>query len=284
MRARSAARAAAIASVACGLAFGQADTALGWKNTANGLVNLSQVYFDNWTKGGTDALSWELRLEGGALLRQARYDWESKARVVFGQTKLADFDTRKSADELLMQSLYTYKWDFWVNPFAAARFQSQFARGYKYNDSAGTRARVSGPFDPTYLEQTLGLGRAFGEILKTRLGGTLKETFSAARYGFADDAETASEIETFKLEPGLSFNADFKLGLMENILLTSVLDVFVNFKGTEEIDGRWENLVTAKVNKFISVNLGFDALYDKDLSESGQYKQSLAVGISFLSL
>jgi len=270
---------------ACSVVVAQTDTTLGWKNQANGLANLSQVYFDNWAKGGTDAISWEVRLEGGTVLHAAGFDWESKARAVYGQTKLAGLGSRKSADEALIQTLYTHKVDFFsLNPFASARFQTQFTPGYKYDDAASTRLRVSGAFDPSYLEQTLGVSRNFKDIVKTRLGGTLKETFSATRYGYADDAETASEIESFKLEPGASLNVDFRMGLMENILLTSVLDLFANFKGWDAIDGRFENLVTAKVNKFISVNLGFDVLYDLDVSVDRQIKESLAIGISFLSL
>jgi hypothetical protein len=170
-----------------------------------------------------------------------------------------------------------------VNPFAAARFQTQFAPGFTYDDSAGTSARVSGYFDPAYLTQTLGLGRSWGDAYKVRAGGTLKQTFSAARYGYADDPATA-ETETFRLEPGASVTAELRRGLMENILLTSTLDVFANFKGLDAVDVRWENQVTAKVNSFVSANAALDVLYDKDVSTRRQIRQSLAIGISFLSI
>jgi hypothetical protein len=256
----------------------------GWKNSATGNLNLSQAYFDNWTKGGTNALSWESRLEGIALRKEADWDWESKGRAVYGQSHLDGLGTRKAADELMAETIYTQHLSSWVNPFASARFQSQFAAGYDYNDSAGTRARVSGIFDPTYLTQTVGLGKSWEDAYKLRIGGTLKETFSAARYGYADDSSTPATVETFKLEPGASFTAEIRRGLMENILLTSVFDVFANFKGLNAVDIRWENQITAKVNSFISANFALDVLYDKDLSSSRQVRQSLGVGISFLSI
>jgi hypothetical protein len=71
---------------------------------------------------------------------------------------------------------------------------------------------------------------------------------------------------------------------MENILLTSTLDVFANFKGLDAVDVRWENQVTAKVNSFVSANAALDVLYDKDVSTRRQIRQSLAIGISFLSI
>ena len=115
------------------------------------------------------------------------------------------------------------------------------------------------------------------------MGGTLKETFSSTRYGYADDPET-DEVETFRIEPGVSFTAELRKGLMENILLASILDVFVNFKGVDAIDVRWENQLTAKVNSFISVNGGLEVWYDKDVSTRRQIRQTLAVGISFLTI
>jgi len=255
----------------------------GWKNSASGNLNLSQAYFDNWAKGGTNALSWETRLEGLALRVEEGWEWESKGKAVFGQSHLDGLGTRKAADEISLETMYTRKFAEWLNPFAAARFQSQFAPGYEYDDDAGTRTRVSGIFDPAYLTQTVGLGKSWQEAYKIRVGGTLKETFSSTRYGYADDPET-DEVETFRIEPGVSFTAELRKGLMENILLASILDVFVNFKGVDAIDVRWENQVTAKINSFVSVNAALDVLYDKDVSVTRQIRQSLAVGISFLSI
>jgi hypothetical protein len=260
-----------------------ADTVLGWKNSAAGSLNLSQAYFDNWSKGGTDALTWELRLEGAALEKRERYDWESKGKAVYGQSRLQGLGTRKAVDELMLETIYTYKWTTWLNPFAATRFQSQFAPGYEYNDSLGTRDRISGPFDPSYFTQTLGLGRSWRDAYKVRVGGTLKETFSSAAYGYADDEDTP-EVETFRLEPGASFTAEIRQEVMENILFTSTFDVFANFKGTEETDLRWENALTAKVNRYVSANAALDVLYDRDVSARRQIRQSLAIGISFLTL
>jgi len=55
----------------------------------------------------------------------------------------------------------------------------------------------------------------------------------------------------------------------------------VNFKGVEEIDGRWENLLTAQVAKYLNVNFGFEVLYDKDMDDSRQIKQNVAIGLNY---
>ncbi len=264
-------------------ALAYADTAYGWKNSAIGNLNLSQSHFDNWTKGGTDAFSWELSLQGRALRKQETNEWESKAKVLYGQSRVEGLGLRKAADELTLETIYTYKWNEWVNPFASARFQSQFSAGFEY-DSVNNADRVSGPFDPAYLTQTLGIGRSWTDAYKVRTGGTLKETFSSPAYGYADDPSTTTTLETFKLEPGVSVVGELRQEVMENILLTSVLDVFINFKGADKTDVRWENQLTAKVNRFISANAALDVLYDHDVSVRRQIRQSLSIGISFLTL
>lgn len=261
-----------------------ADTVqFGWNRQASGLLNLSQSYYDNWVKGGSDALTWELNFQGAANLEREGFRFENKGKIAYGQTKIGDKGSRKSSDEWNLESIYTWKLGKWVNPFVSAVERSQFTAGYKYDDEAGTRALTSEFFDPAYFFQTAGAGITPVENLKERLGVTLKETFSADN-GYADDVETADEIEDFKIEYGLSSVTEYQITLMENILAATRLEVFVNFKGLEDVDGRWENRIIAKVNKLISVNLELDMLYDIDQSESGQTRESLSVGIAFLSL
>ncbi len=255
----------------------------GWKTQTNGFFNLSQNYYDNWVKGGSNSMAWELHFDEFAVLDMPKYTWENKGKAVYGRTQLGDLNSRKSADELNLKSTYIYKLGAWVNPFAGAELQTQFAAGYNYPNPDSARVRASGPFDPTFLYQTVGVGFTTVKNLNLRLGATLKETFSDTSYGIADDKETA-KIESFKFEPGASFFGSYKIDVWDNIQLSTALDVFVNFKGMDEVDGKWENVVTAKVNDFINVNFTYDMLYDFDLSDSYQSKEGLAVGISFLKL
>ena len=259
-----------------------ADTTLGWSRQVNGLLNLSQSYYDNWVKGGTDALSWEVNLGGRAALNEKDFLWENSLKAVYGQTKIQGFSSRKSSDEWNLETIYTRKLGTWVNPFASARGQSQFTAGYSY-DSVGVRTQISDFFDPAYFLETVGIGITPVKDLTERLGVTMKQTISDT-YSYADDKETLGDVETFKQEYGLSSVTDYSFALMENILAKTRLDVFANFQGFDEVDMRWANQVTAKVNKLISMNLELEILYDKDLSEESQTRQSLSVGIALLSL
>lgn len=273
----------AIPSMAQDAAAPSAAPVFGWRHQFTGMLNLNQTYFDNWVKGGTDALAWDLNLAGGAALEQESFVWENTAKVLYGQTKLADLGSRKSMDEWKLETIYTRKLGSWINPFAAAAGWSQFTAGYKYDDEAGTRTLTSEFFDPAYFTQTVGIGFTPVKDFKERLGFALKETFSA-EHGYADDSETGAEVEDVSVEYGLSSITEYQLVLMENILGSTKLDVFVNFEGVKDIDARWENKIAAKVNKIISVNFELEMLYDKDLSESYQTRESLSIGITFLSI
>jgi hypothetical protein len=255
----------------------------GWTHQVSGMLNLAQVYYDNWSKGGTDALSYEVNFGGECLLDQEKYQWQTRSKAAYGRTKSGNLASRKSSDELNFESIYTYKMSVMVNPFASVTAQTQFMPGYDYPGDT-VRVKKSDSFDPTYFTETVGVGVTPFKGLKERLGATMKQTLSSEEIGIADDKETADEIETFKQEYGATSITEYEAQLMENIKGTTRLELFANFKGWDEVDAHWTNQITAKVNTLISVNFEYEMLYDKDLDESYQTREGLSVGISFLKL
>ena len=258
-----------------------ADSAkYGWKNQFNGQLNLSQAYYDKWAKGGTDAFAYELNLSGSASLEQADYTWVTQAKAIYGRTKLGSLGSRKSSDQFDFETVYTRVLKIHVNPFASLTAQSQFAPGFAYTEAPVSRSQISDYFNPAYFTQTLGLGVEPIKDLKERLGATMKQTVGS--YGFQKDGVRTGD--DFKQEYGISSTTEYQRALLENIQASTRLDVFVNFKGVDNIDGRWANKITAKVNKWVNANLEYEVLYDSDLSLDTQTREGLNVGISFLSI
>lgn len=260
-----------------------ADSAkYGWKRQAAGLLNLSQAYYENWSKGGTDALNYELNLGGDALYDQEKFQWETKAKAVYGRTKQGNLASRKSADELDLETIYTYKMAVMVNPFASLTGQTQFTPGYKYLDDT-TRVQISDFFDPSFFTETIGVGITPFKGFKERLGASMKQTYWSKAFRRANDS-TAAGQKAFKQDYGVTSITEYEAELMENIKGTTRLELFANFKGWDEIDARWANQITAKVNTYVSVNFEYEFLYDRDLSKDRQHREALGVGISFLKL
>ena len=69
--------------------------------------------------------------------------------------------------------------------------------------------------------------------------------------------------------------------MSERILYESKLEIFSNFKATDETDVNWDNTFSAKVSELIKVSFNFRLLYDKDIFYKRQLKQTLAVGLSY---
>ena len=254
----------------------------GWKNEMVGSLNLTQTSFDNWGQGGENSLAWQLNLNAKFENDQAKYNWTNNGKLAFGNIKVGDEETKKSVDEIKLESVYTYKMNLYVNPYVAVSGETQLAKGYEYNPD-GKDSVLSAFMDPAYFMQSVGLGYAPNEQIKTRLGAALKETLSD-KYGFADDKETMNKIETSKVEFGAESVTDLSRKLAENILLTSKLELFSNFKAFDEIDVRWDNILSAKVAKYVDVNFNFKLFYDKDISTKRQLKQTLALGLTYTFL
>lgn len=266
-------------------AFAQeADTTFGWNNEIISNLNLTQASFKDWQEGGENSLAWQISLSGDFVKEEAAYSWVNSSKFVLGFAKISGRSARKSADEIRLESVYTRKLSKYLNPVASVTAKTQVAAGYMYDDQ-DNRTRISAFIDPGHFTQNLGVGYSASADTKTRLSLSLKETVAntfAAR--FTDDAETADEIEKTRIEVGLSSVSNTKYNLHENIIFKSRLELFSAFDGFDRIDYLWENDLVLKVTKYINVNIDVDILYDKDIFDKRQARQSMAVGLTYTFL
>lgn len=252
----------------------------GWRNELVLNFNLTQASFDNWAQGGENTLGWQAGLNGKFTHLAASHEWANTVKLAYGMQKVGDEDARKSVDEVKIETVYTYKAGFFVDPYAAATAQTQFANGYVYDDEGKTA--ISGFLDPGYFTQSVGVVKSFGDILSSRLGASVKETITD-KYPvpYADDPETEDEIEDTKVEAGMESVTDLSLALGENLMFTSKLELFSNLEASNQIDVSWDNLLAAKVQEYVTVSLNVKLFYDRDISTKRQIKQSLAIGLTY---
>ncbi len=251
----------------------------GWQNEIVGTLNFTQASFDNWAQGGESAVAWQVSLNTESVLEQERYTWTTNSRFTFGLAKVGDTEARKSADEIKLESVYTRKVSPLLNPFIAFTAVTQFVSGFEFDGDRKTK--VSQCMDPGYFTQSVGFGYTHSKVFKTRLGATVKETITNDfPVPYADDPDTP-EIEKVKIEPGISSVTNFKTKFQENILFSSKLDIFSDLEAFDRIDILWENNLTFKISKLFNVNFNVDLLYDKDVSDTRQLKQVLAIGITY---
>ncbi|MBF0431124.1 MAG: DUF3078 domain-containing protein [Fibrobacteria bacterium] len=254
-------------------------TKYGWQKQAVAGFNLSNAYYHKWAAGGENALTWNLKLKGKLVEEREKTTWKNTGKMEYGQTKVTGSGFRKSLDEIFFESVYGYKLTTLLNPYASASLQSQFAKGYDYEQSPD--AIVSAFWNPGYITQSVGMGFKPLTDLIVRLGFSLKETF-AGKYGdYADNLDTDKK-ETVKVEPGLELITDYEYKLSDIAMYVTKWNLFINFEGMDEIDSRWENRINAQISKYINVNAGLELFYDVSTGErSTQWKQDVALGMNF---
>lgn len=247
-----------------------------WESEVVAGFTLSQAHFDNWRQGGENTLAWQTNFISNFVYRSMRHQWTNDGDFKYGQARLGGLGTRKSADEIRLESVYQYTIGAHVNPYAAARFQSQFARGYRYE--ADTTIAVSDFMDPGYITFSAGAGSNPFEGFRTRFGGAFKMTIVDQ---FALRLTEGRRIAT---EFGLMSVSNLRRHLVENVLFTTRLELFSNLRRFDEVDVRWEAITSAKVTAHIDVRLSMELFYDKSVSRKRQFKQILAIGFSYTLL
>ncbi len=260
------------------LAFAQdEEPKYGWQKSMVGDLNLTQTSFDNWAQGGENSFAWQFNFNCKFTNDQEKFNWANSGKLTYGSLKTGDQDFRKSIDEIKLETVYSYKMNLFINPFVAATGETQIAPGYNYGATPETK--ISAFMDPGYFRESIGVGYAPNEIIKSRVGLALKQTISSD-YAYADDPDT-DKIEDFKNEVGAESVTDLNWKVAENSLVTSKLELFSNIKGFDEIDVNWDNVLSTKVSKYVAFNFNFKLLYDKDISKKRQIKQSIALGLTY---
>jgi hypothetical protein len=257
--------------------------AYGWTQNIVTGVNLTQVSFKDWAQGGENALAYTLWLKGSAIQDMEMTNWTNAYRFAFGQTRLGNQGLRKTDDEIYFESLLIYKFGLYINPYAAATLRTQFAKGFMF-DNLGNSTEVSKFFDPGYLTQSLGVAYKPVPEITTRFGVGLREVITSQFSSFYTDDPATPEVEKTKIDGGLESVTNVEWKFAENMAFSSNLELFDPFKSLDHILVRSDNAISAKVNKYVTVNFTVQLINDVRVSPLTQIKEGLAIGLSYTLL
>jgi len=257
----------------------QSDSTSGkWKPDGVAGINLSQIAFSNWAKGGENSLSWVFFSNIGLNYEANKYKLKNNFKFAFGRTKLGDAAYRTNDNEVYLENVLTYQIGWSVDPFFSNTFRTNVSAGFDYK--AVTEPKVSDFFDPAYITQAIGFEYGKTKQFTSRLGLALQETFTNKFRSYSDDPKTTG-LEAFKLETGIESVTSSEFLLDENLLYTGKLRLFSRFDRLSVWDVRWDHLITAKINKYLNVNFSVLVLYEKDQSPKTQAKEALQVGVTY---
>ncbi len=250
----------------------------GWKNKAVGSLNLTQTSFDNWSQGGENSLAWQLNFNARFENNQEKYNWSNSLKLTYGMVKSGSEESKKSVDEIKLESVLNFNANWFVRPYGAVNAETQFTKGYDYGRDP--KVEISDFLDPGYFRESIGLEYSHQDNFKTRVGASSKQTVTRNFFSYSDDPTTTA-IEKLRLEFGVESVTDISQKLGENLLLVSKLELFSNLKSFQEIDVNWDNVLIAKVAKYVEVNFNFKLFYDRDISLKRQLKQALSMGLTY---
>lgn len=267
-------------------AYAQTDTTY-WRKSLSAGANVNQSSFSsNWKAGGVNSIALGLFLNAKANYLRDRYSWDNTAELQYGMIKNAGQDMRKSLDRIFLDSKVGYKLSGHWNGFVSGNFITQFAPGYIYDkDATGSDSLISNLMAPAFLTFAIGFEYKPEPWFSLRLSPFAPRftfLFDDAvginqRYGVPEGKSVRTEWLAAMLQ------ADLERDISTNLNLKVNYQLYANYEtlAFNAIDHRLSTTLTAKVSRFISVNLTGILLYDRDQDTKVQLSQTLGLGILY---
>lgn len=252
----------------------------GWNPSGVVGLNLSQTAFSNWAQGGTNSLAFSVYTNLGAIYFDYPWKWKNRLNAIYGRTKLESIGYRTTENDIYFESVGSRSIGWAVDPYIAVTFRSALTKGFDYKSDPAVQ--IVDFFDPGYLTEAIGFTYDKSKIITTRLGIAFQQTFADSfAFLYTDDPETPNEIEKFKFETGLESVTEVKYEFLENMNYYSFLRLFTRFKNLDVWDVRWDNIITAKINKYINVNFAVTVLHEISQTRKTQLREALQLGFSY---
>jgi len=257
-----------------------ADSTLNkWNPSLLASLNLSQIAFQDWTKGGESAFSFTVGADWVMDYKASNWTFKNQLKGEWGQSKTG-YDIKKiTVNNVFNETVYYYDPGWLFVPYVSNLIRTPITDGYDYSEPE--KVQIVAFFDPGYVTQSIGFAYVKSEVFQTRLGLAFEESFAnkfAAQY--TDDDET-TELETFRFETGIESMTDLNLKIDDNVIYKSKLRLFSGFDRMTVWDVAWDNTFTAEVNKWLNVNLSFILIYKASESLRTQMQEALQVGIVY---
>ncbi|WKZ58763.1 MAG: DUF3078 domain-containing protein [Cyclobacteriaceae bacterium] len=266
------------------------DTTSNWKKRFMFNASFNQASFSsNWKAGGINSVGLNGALNYKANYAKDKITWDNEIDFLYGFVNNSGQGFRKTLDRMFFDTKVGYKisdkWDL----FTSLNFLSQFTEGYRYNDD-DTQDLISDIFAPAFITSAWGLQYQPAPYFKVRIAPFApRVTILSDNNGRFDAVDPVSPYgvllgETTRFE-WLAFQAtaDFDKDIAKNLNLKWRYMLFANYETLEgkTIDHRLDLMLTAQVNRFISVGLGGILIYDFDQDDEVQLSQNFNFGFRY---
>lgn len=266
----------------------------GWSSGGKFQVLFNQSAFNKeWSGGGTSSVAANLMLDYNLNYKKDDFTWDNRLISNYGLTKLkGDEFARKTSDRFEINSIAgkqltnsNWYYSFFTN------FRTQFTKGYVYSKNAEglpVRTETTHFISPAYLQFGPGMMWKKSEDLWINIAP------ATSRFIFVDDKFTSiagyedesyygvEEGKSSRYELGASFTGYSRLDVMKNVTFENTLSLYSNYldePGNIDIDYLMN--IGMSVNKWITADLIFQAIYDDNTIGAFQIREVFGAGFNY---
>ena len=250
-----------------------------WKPSLITSVNMSQVAFSNWVKGGESSYSYVFNMDWVMKYKAPDWSFQNQFKGSLGHSKTGSEESNITANNMFNETVLK-GFGYIFKPYISNIIRTPITNGYDYKKDP--KVQIVSFFDPGYVTQSLGLAYKKSDIFQSRLGLAFEESFAkkfASRY--TDDSNTPNDVETFKFETGIESITDLKYEVFENVLYKGKLRLFSGFDRLDIWDVAMDNSLTAKVNSWLNVNVTYLIIHKVSESLRTQTQEAIQVGVVY---
>ncbi|AVM55562.1 DUF3078 domain-containing protein [Capnocytophaga sp. oral taxon 864] len=255
-----------------------------WTKGGNASLMFSQAAFNHdWTGGGTNNVAASLAVSYAFNYKKDKWAWDNNVFVDYGITKLEGDDySRKTTDRFEVNSVLGYQlnnpqwyYSFFLN------FKTQMTDGYKY-ESTG-RTLINQMLSPGYLQFGPGMLWKKSDNLKVNLApATSKITTAKSRWTETGPFYGVEQGKNIRYELGFYLNGYAKFTVMDNVSFENILSLYSNYLNKpQNVDLDYTANIVMTINKYLSANFTFQAIYDDDAAKAFQIREVLGLGVNY---
>ncbi|WP_136667229.1 DUF3078 domain-containing protein [Flavobacterium sp. H122] len=254
-------------------------TNMGWKKAGNFVLLFNQSAFNNdWRAGGTSNMAGNIGLNYDFNYKTPQMIWDNKLIVAYGLTKLKGADVQKSDDRLMFTSILGKKASGYWFYSAFLDFKTQMDSGFDPN-----RVKISHFMSPAYLQAGPGMLWKKHDNLKVNFAPATSRLIYVHKH-FTELAPSfgVEQGEITRFEFGAGIQGYYKFKIMENITWENILNLYSNYLDKpQNVDIDYQANLVMKVNKYISTNLAFQAIYDDNAVGAFQIREVFGLGFNY---
>ena len=272
-----------------------------WTKVTNMSLLFNQAAFNNqWQGGGTSNYAANFGLIHDANYSKDKLTWDNRIVIDYGIANQKDQEfTRKTNDRFELSSLVgkqikqtPWYYSFFLNA------RTQLTNGYDFgeNDDGNVfRSETTKILSPGYFQAGLGILWKKSDNLKLNIAPATARLI-LVNSQFTDVGQGQSAIDAFnqigyfgvkanetsRFEFGAAIGGYGKFTLSKNIVMENVLNLYSNYlEDLKNVDIDYTISLVMSVNKWITANIAFQAIYDDNAVKGFQIREAIGVGLTY---